>query len=75
MFIYMAEYCDTLQSKERRSWEYKVYLNEGTLLCPLDHNIIFRSLKGGSTYKGMESPGSTSDQLDFITKWNWHVTG
>jgi hypothetical protein len=26
--VRMAEYCDTLQSKEKRDWEYKACLNE-----------------------------------------------
>ena len=30
-FFYKAEYCGTLQSKERRNREYKVCLNERTL--------------------------------------------
>ena len=28
MFFHIAEYCDTLQSKEKRNREYKVCLNE-----------------------------------------------
>ena len=27
-FFYMAEYCDTPQSKERRNWEYKACLSK-----------------------------------------------
>jgi hypothetical protein len=32
----MAEYCDTLQSKEKRNWEYKACLNERAILCLLN---------------------------------------
>ena len=37
--FYMAEYCDTPQSKERRNREYKVCLNERALRL-LDHEFI-----------------------------------
>jgi len=37
--FYMAEYCDTLQSKEKRNWENKVCLNEKAILRLLDHNV------------------------------------
>ena len=48
-FFYMAEYCDTLQSKEKRNREYKVCLNDRALRL-LDHNVtvkrsVFRLLK------------------------------
>jgi len=29
--FYMAEYCDTLQSKEKRNWEHKACLNDRAL--------------------------------------------
>ena len=35
----MAEYCDTLQSKEKRDWEYKACLNDRALRL-LDHEFI-----------------------------------
>ena len=40
MFFYMAEYCDTLQSKERRNREYKVCLNERAIVRLLDHEFV-----------------------------------
>jgi hypothetical protein len=36
MFFCMAEYCDTLQSKEERNREYKLCLSRGTILHLLD---------------------------------------
>jgi len=36
MFFCMAEYCDTLQSKEERNREYKLCLNRGTIVHLLD---------------------------------------
>jgi len=39
MFFHMAEYCDTLQSKEKRNREYKACLNERAILHLLDHNV------------------------------------
>jgi hypothetical protein len=43
MFFHMAEYYDTLQSKEKRPWEYKACLNERTILRLLDQEgtILF----------------------------------
>ncbi len=39
----MAEYCDTLQSKEKRNREYKACLNERTILHLLDHDVTWKS--------------------------------
>jgi hypothetical protein len=39
MFLHMAEYCDTPQSKERRNREYKACLNERAILRLLDHDL------------------------------------
>jgi len=39
MFFHMAEYCDTLQSKEKRSREYKACLNERAILHLLDQEF------------------------------------
>ncbi len=39
MFFHMAEYCDTLQSKEKRNWEHKACLNDRALRL-LDHEFI-----------------------------------
>ena len=39
MFFHMAEYCDTLQSKEKRNWENKACLNERAILRLLDHDV------------------------------------
>jgi len=36
MFFQMAEYCDTLQSKEKRNREHKACLNERAILRLLD---------------------------------------
>jgi len=36
MFFHMAEYCDTLQSKEKRNREHKACLNERAILRLLD---------------------------------------
>ncbi len=43
MFFHMAEYCDTLQSKEKRNWENKVCLNERAILRLLDHDVTWKS--------------------------------
>jgi hypothetical protein len=40
--FYMAEYCDTLQSKEKRNWEHKACLNDRALRL-LDHNVTWKS--------------------------------
>ncbi len=37
-FFYKAEYCDTLQSKEKRNWENKACLNERALRL-LDQDV------------------------------------
>ncbi len=37
-FFYKAEYCDTLQSKEKRNWEHKACLNDRALRL-LDHGF------------------------------------
>jgi len=42
MFFHMAEYCDTLQSKEERNREYKDCLNERAILRLLDHNVTWK---------------------------------
>ena len=50
MFFHMAEYCDTLQSKEKRSREYKACLNERAILHLLDHEFMaFLQLVGRVT--------------------------
>ena len=36
MLFCMAEYCDTLQSKEERNREYKLCLSKGTIVHLLD---------------------------------------
>jgi hypothetical protein len=38
-FFYKAEYCDTLQSKEKRNREYKACLNDRALRL-LDQDVI-----------------------------------
>ena len=43
MFFHMAEYCDTLQSKEERNREHKACLNERTILRLLDHDVTWKS--------------------------------
>ena len=40
--FYMAEYCDTLQSKEKRNRENKACLNDRALRL-LDHNVTWKS--------------------------------
>ena len=40
MFFHMAEYCDTLQSKEKRNWENKACLNERAILRLLDQDLL-----------------------------------
>ena len=42
MFFHMAEYCDTLQSKERRNRENKACLNDRALRL-LDHDVTWKS--------------------------------
>jgi len=39
----MAEYCDTLQSKEKRNREHKACLNERAILRLLDHCVTRKS--------------------------------
>jgi hypothetical protein len=39
MFFHMAEYCDTLQSKEKRHREHKACLNERAILRLLDQCV------------------------------------
>jgi hypothetical protein len=39
MFFHMAEYCDTLQSKEKRNREHKACLNERAILRLLDQGF------------------------------------
>ena len=41
-FFYKAEYCDTLQSKEKRNREYKVCLNDRALRL-LDQDVTWKS--------------------------------
>jgi hypothetical protein len=36
MFFHMVEYCDTLQSKEKRNREHKACLNERAIVRLLD---------------------------------------
>ena len=43
MFFHMAEYCDTLQSKEKRHRENKVCLNERAILRLLDQEVTWKS--------------------------------
>jgi len=43
MFFHMAEYCDTLQSKEERNRENKVCLNERAILRLLDQTVTWKS--------------------------------
>ena len=43
MFFHMAEYCDTLQSKEERNREHKACLNERAILRLLDHDVTWKS--------------------------------
>ena len=40
--FYMAEYCDTLQSKEKRNREHKACLNERAILRLLDHDVTWK---------------------------------
>ena len=42
MFFHMAEYYDTLQSKEKRNREHEACLNERALRL-LDHNVTWKS--------------------------------
>ena len=41
--FYMAEYCDTLQSKEKRNREHKACLNERAILRLLDQDVTWKS--------------------------------
>jgi hypothetical protein len=40
--FHMAEYCDTLQSKEKRNREHKACLNDRALRL-LDHDVTWKS--------------------------------
>ena len=39
----MAEYCDSLQSTEKRKWEYEACLNERAILRLLDQDVTWKS--------------------------------
>jgi len=43
MFFHMAEYCDTIHTKEKRNREYKACLNERAILHLLDHDVTWKS--------------------------------
>ncbi len=49
--FYMAEYCDTLQSKEKRNWEHKACLNDRALRL-LDHEFIEKLWRFAARGKG-----------------------
>jgi len=52
MFFHMAEYCDTLQSKEERNRENKACLNERAILRLLDHDVTWKSGCFSATERG-----------------------
>jgi hypothetical protein len=60
MFFHMAEYCDTLQSKEKRSWEYKARLNERAILRLLDHNVSVPQQAASEMGVGLPQPAYRS---------------
>jgi hypothetical protein len=49
--FYMAEYCDTLQSKEKRNWEHKACLNNKALRL-LDHSSD-KGIRTGTKFQGV----------------------
>jgi hypothetical protein len=62
MFFHMAEYCDTLQSKEERNGKHKACLNERAILRLLDHHV---TLKSG--YFPVPEGGDLSKNYDILT--------
>jgi len=66
MFFHMAEYCDTLQSKEERNRKHKACLNERAILRLLDHNVIVKSRCFPAPERGEFSKNSGILQL-FLT--------
>jgi hypothetical protein len=55
MFFYMAEYCDTPESKDRRNGENKPCLNERAILRLLDHDVTGQSRCFSAHEKGSEA--------------------
>ncbi len=61
--FYMAEYCDTLQSKEKRNREHKACLNERAILRLLDHDVTWKSGYFSAAERGDISKNSGILQL------------
>ena len=62
----MTEYCDTLQSKEKRHWEYKACLNERAILRLLDQRVTMSFRCFVACEKGDFS--KNSDVLQFVRR-------
>ena len=58
-FFHMAEYCDTLQSREERNREYKACLNERAILRLLDHKVTWEIRVFFSSWKRVTCHCST----------------
>jgi len=78
MLFHMAEYCDTLQSKEKRNWENKACLNERTILCLLDHDVPWSWWCFSAPEEGGFSKNSDALQfeervpfLQLMGRWDW----
>ena len=61
-FFYKAEYCDTLQSKEKRNREHKACLNERALRL-LDQDVTWKSGRFPTSERGDFSKNSGILQL------------
>jgi hypothetical protein len=61
--FHMAEYCDTLQSKEKRNWENKACLNERAILRLLDQDVTWKSGHFPAPEKG-NSDGDCKRRLE-----------
>ena len=60
MFFHMAEYCDTLQSKEERNRENKACLNERAILRLLDQDVIVPQQAASEMGVGLPQPAYRS---------------
>ena len=68
--FYMAEYCDTLQSKEKRNREHKACLNDRALRL-LDHCVTRKSVCFPVSERGYFSRNSCILQLTKMGLFKW----
>ena len=68
--FYKAEYCGTLQSKEKRNREYKVCLNDWALRL-LDQDVTWTS----GCFLALERGGFFRELWDFAARENGDILG